>query len=343
MAKYFRVTIESNLQSTFSVVYSTNSNPTSFNHTADIWSETTPYVAATNLTYLQLTDNGGLVVVTDDDVYQIKIEDENGYCNDCTSTAFGEAQLVYSLTGIRLDYSVDYATVIESINPQTLQTEYEDHSAYGDSVTGIGRYYYQDDNPYDGVSPHYYYSNLSPVHSGLSQGSGNIAYLHNDSNSYMEFEEYDQNSGNFIGKYRYYALSGSGGVSGNSDISISSNLNLALGIDNRDTDFPGNAGNTSFTSSDLVYVSGILSYTASFPTGTNVTMSMAIWQVDGTNFSPPNGLNENDGWYVIDSTQEAVEDGTTGQWKFYGEGEGGFYDNFNGFYVKPVIKVPSPN
>lgn len=328
MAKYFRVTIESNLQSTFSVVYSTNSNSTVFDHTADIWSETTPYVAATNLTYLQLTDNGGLVVVTDDDVYQIKIEDENGYCNDCTSTAFGEAQLVYSLTGIQLDYTVDYATVIETTDPYG-NPEYEDHSAYGDSVTGVGRYYYHDDNPYDGISPYNEYS-LSPIYSGLSQGSGNTAYLHNDSNSYIE-----------IGNYRYYALSGSGGVSGNGD--ISSNLNLALEIDNSDTNFPGNAGDTSFTSSDLVYVSGILSYTASFPTGTNVTMSMATWNVDGTNFSPPNGLNENDGWSLIDSYQDAVEDGTTGQWKFSGEGEGSFYNNFNGFYVKPVIKVPSPN
>jgi hypothetical protein len=339
MAKYFRVTIESNLQSTFSVVYSTNSNPTSFDHTADIWSETTPYVAATNLTYLQLTDNGGLVVVTDDDVYQIKIEDENGYCNDCTSTTFGEAQLVYSLTGIQLDYSIDYYTQVESTDFYG-NVVYEDHSGYGDSVTGVGKYYYPDNNPYDGISPHNTF-NLSPIHSGLSQGYGNTAYLHNDSNSYIEVEEYDQTSGNFIGKYRYYALSGSGGVSGNSD--ISSNLNLALEIDNNDTDFSGNAGDFSFTSSDVVYVAALLSYTASFPTGTNVTMSMAVWGVDGTTFSPPNGLNENDGWGVIDSTQEAVEDGTTGQWKFYGEGEGGFYDNFNGFYVKPVIKVPSPN
>lgn len=91
MAKYYRVTITTQLLSTFKVAYSTNSNPTVFNHTAGIWDVSgIPYPSAINLTYNQLTDNGGLMVVVDDDVYRIRIEDENGYCNDCVSDAFGE-------------------------------------------------------------------------------------------------------------------------------------------------------------------------------------------------------------------------------------------------------------
>ena len=90
MAKYFRVTIGTQLISTFKVVYSTESSPTIFNHTAEIYNESNnSYSTATGLTYDQLTDNGGAIVRTDDDVYQIKIEDENNYCTDCVSNAFG--------------------------------------------------------------------------------------------------------------------------------------------------------------------------------------------------------------------------------------------------------------
>ena len=89
MAKYFRVTVTSQLISTFKVVYSTESSPTIFNHTAEIYDESNnSYSTATGLTYDQLTDNGGAIVRTDDDVYQIKIEDENNYCTDCVSNAF---------------------------------------------------------------------------------------------------------------------------------------------------------------------------------------------------------------------------------------------------------------
>jgi hypothetical protein len=92
MAKYYRVTITTQLLSTFKVAYSTNSNPTVFNHTAGIWDVSgAPYTSAINLTYNQLTDNGGLMVVVDDDVFRIRIEDENGYCTDCVSDIFGEA------------------------------------------------------------------------------------------------------------------------------------------------------------------------------------------------------------------------------------------------------------
>tara|TARA_B110000902_G_scaffold47679_1_gene54193 strand:- start:3455 stop:4252 length:798 start_codon:yes stop_codon:yes gene_type:complete len=91
MAKYYRVTITTQLLSTFKVAYSTNSNPTVFNHTAGIWDASgAPYIDCINLTYNQLTDNNGLMVVVDDDVYRIVIEDENGYCIDCVSDVFGE-------------------------------------------------------------------------------------------------------------------------------------------------------------------------------------------------------------------------------------------------------------
>ena len=63
MARYFQIGIGTNLQTTFKVIYSTNGNATTFDHTASIWDENgTPYDPATGLTYEQITDNGGLKV-----------------------------------------------------------------------------------------------------------------------------------------------------------------------------------------------------------------------------------------------------------------------------------------
>ena len=69
MAQYFRVTIGTQLITTFRVVYSTESTPTVFDHTAEIYDESSnSYSTATGLTYDQLTDNGGAIVRTDDDI-----------------------------------------------------------------------------------------------------------------------------------------------------------------------------------------------------------------------------------------------------------------------------------
>ena len=327
MAKYFRVTIGTRLDSLFSVVYSTNSNYTSFNHTADIWSETTPYVAATNLTYDQLTDNGGLIVVTDDDVYKIRIIDQNGYCPDgnCESITFGEAQLTYSLTSLRLDYSVSYYTQIESTDNYG-NPIYEDHSADGDSYAGIGTYYPPDQNPFDSFTPTETFS-LNPIVSGVNSGTGETASLHNDSSTYYEFDNYDGDN-NFLGKYRAYGID-----------------DYTYGFNNSDTNFSGNGGSFSFNAEDTQYIAAGLRYTASFTTGTNVTMSIAAWTDSTSPYTgtPPDGLAEADGWDVLMDGNFAVEDGTTGKWKFSGEAESAYSDSFSYIYVKPVIMVPSPN
>jgi hypothetical protein len=318
MAKYFRVTIESNLQSTFSVVYSTNSNPTSFDHTADIWSETTPYVAATNLTYLQLTDNGGLVVVTDDDVYQIKIEDENDYCNDCTSTAYGVAQVIYSLGNIRFDYEVD-AMAYEEDNIMT--PGYDESQEHYTSLGSTPNYpctysiYSAQANP-----QHYTFSPVSPITSGNGQ-SGNNIIIFDPSNGYDLAGD-----GNL-----WYSLSGSTGYSGNSDLSgnVARTSDLAIGINNSDIDYHSYFFSWDEVQNLMVY----LSFTAYFPTGTNVTMS-AVYATG----NPTTGL---DGNWSLDSV-EVSESGTTGVWNFASEGSDGYFDSGTGnFFAKPVIKLGS--
>jgi len=319
MAKYFRVTIESSLYSTFSVVYSTNSNPNVFNHTADIWSETTPYVAATNLTYLQLTDNGGLVVVTDDDVYQIKIEDENGYCNDCTSTNFGVAQVIYSLDNIRFDYEVD-ANAYEEDNLMT--PSYNEEQEHSTSLGSTPNY----PCTYTIISAQsnqetYNFSPVSPITSGNGQSGDNVI-IFDPSNGYDLADD-----GNL-----WYSLSGSTGYSGNSDLSgnVARTSDLAIGMNNSDVDY-----HSYFFSWDEVQnLTGYLSFTAYFPTGTNVTMSAVYASGD-----PTTGL---DGNWTLDNV-EVSESGTTGVWNFLPEGGEGYFDSGGGnsFFAKPVIKLGS--
>ncbi len=90
--KYFRVTIGTRLDSVFSIVYDTVSNTNTFDHTASIYdSSTNTYSDAANITYDQLTNEGGAIVRTDDDIYKLKIIDENNYCSDCISEEFGTA------------------------------------------------------------------------------------------------------------------------------------------------------------------------------------------------------------------------------------------------------------
>ena len=90
MAKYFRVTIGTSLQSTFSIKYSTTGNSSVYDHTADIYNlSNNTYSTATNVSYNQLTDNGGAIVRTDNDVYKLTIIDQNGHCSNCTSEAYG--------------------------------------------------------------------------------------------------------------------------------------------------------------------------------------------------------------------------------------------------------------
>ena len=95
MSKYFRVTIGTRLDSTFSIKYSTISNSSTYDHTADIYNPTSEtYSTATNISYSQLTDNGGAIVRTDDDVYKLTIVDQNGYCNNCISEEFGTIPVI---------------------------------------------------------------------------------------------------------------------------------------------------------------------------------------------------------------------------------------------------------
>lgn len=316
MARYFQIGIGTNLQTTFKVIYSTNGNATTFDHTASIWDEDgVPYDPATGLTNEQIMDNGGLKVFTDDDVYQVRVIDENGYCSDvdnsnCTSIVYGTSQVIYSLSGIRLDRELSaFNTVGSQNNDLSLQ-----------SITNSGYY------SINGTVNTYYGAgtaggNVNPVQNNRSQ-SGNNTKTFDSSSGY--------NFGN-PGGALWYSLSGSDGYSGNTDPFGSRTSDIAYGMSINDFTTPTSFG---FSYEDAQNALAYLYFTASFATGTNVTMSVAY---ASSNSNPSTELDSD--WVLDDAI--AVEDGSTGLWKFSPSGSSISFTSNTGdtSWAKPVIKA----
>ena len=192
MAKYFRVTIGTQLISTFKVVYSTESSPTIFNHTAEIYNESNnSYSTATGLTYDQLTDNGGAIVRTDDDVYQIKIEDENNYCTDCVSNAFG-----IPAPGI----------LLETIEPSGTGTTYQNVNGSLTSYAGESRRllfeYTSDDGPYgDFQISNIYFASNSSLDNYDSRNNNNFQTSRDQESQYSSVTWYTIDGGSTGGRW----------------------------------------------------------------------------------------------------------------------------------------------
>ena len=90
--KYFKTTIGTRLDSTFKIVYDLTSSLLNFTNTASIYDRSAnTYSPAVNVTYDELTEEGAAIVRTDNGISQLKIEDENDYCSDCTSNVFQTA------------------------------------------------------------------------------------------------------------------------------------------------------------------------------------------------------------------------------------------------------------
>lgn len=192
MAKYFRVTVTSQLISTFKVVYSTESSPTIFNHTAEIYDESNnSYSTATGLTYGQLTDNGGAIVRTDDDVYQIKIEDENNYCTDCVSNAFG-----IPAPGI----------LLETITPSGTGTTYQNVNGSLTAYAGESRRllfeYTSDDGPYgDFQISNIYFASNSSLDNYDSRNNNNFQTSRDQESQYSNVTWYTIDGGSTGGRW----------------------------------------------------------------------------------------------------------------------------------------------
>jgi len=309
--KYFKVTIGTRLDSTFKIVYNLTSSLLDFNNTASIYDRSAnTYSPAVNVTYDELTEEGAAIVRTDDDVYQLKIEDENDYCADCTSNSFGVFQVTYSLSGIRLDRELSAFNTVGG----------QDNNLYLESVSNSG--YYSINGTVDTTyGPGTAGGNVNPVQNNRSQ-SGNNTKTFDSSSGY--------NFGN-PGGGLWYSLSGSDGYSGNTTPFGSRASDIAYGMSLSDFTQPADFG---FTYEDAEEAFAYLSFTASFATGTNVTMSVAY---ASGNSNPSTELDSD--WVLDDA--EAVEDGSTGLWKFSPSGSSISFSSNTGdtSWAKPVIKI----
>ena len=228
-------------------------------------------------------------------------------------------ELIYSITNLNLNYQWD-ATSLTSNDTITINTK-----------NGTGTYYPDGGTP-QSLSPQSFQTNrsISSPNSVFFTGSNGV-------------DKFGINQ-------LWYEISGSGGLATNNNYSggsgiISSpyfrNTDLALNFDFVDVDNnPG--GSYSFNYDDTDYIAPQLDYTASFPTGTNVTCSMAIYSETSPSTAPL-GLASS-GWILIDpqsfpfKSNNGIESPDhPGEWHVTVFEETSFFSAFGPVFVKPVF------
>ena len=213
MAKYFRVTIGTRLDSVFSIVYDTVTNVNTFNHTASIYDNlTNTYSEASDITYDQLTDDGGAIVRTDDDVYKLKIIDENDYCNDCTSEEYGTIPTPPSNSPSNSTITIDNIY------------SYSGGSTYPVSNTYSGTLPQDYNNLPSGTYPGEYYYQTTSNKWGYSHRIVN----NSTSDLYIRLQAFTFNSGTKVASayaHVLFSMGGSGGSTSATDFVIDSTFN----------------------------------------------------------------------------------------------------------------------
>jgi len=230
---------------------------------------------------------------------------------------FGRREYTYGISNFNLNYEWD-ATDINTGDTITVNTK-----------NGTGTY-----TPSGGTP-----QSLSPqsLATNKAQISPNTIYMT------------ESNGANKFGNGQlWYEISGSGGLGTNrnwtqgSSIVSFRNSDLAYDFDFADVDNnPG--GVYSFDYDDTNYIAPRVDYTASFPTGTNVTCSAAIYSEASPNDNAPTGLASS-GWILIDpqDSQYKSNNGVespdhAGEWHVTVSDETTFYSTFGPVFVKIAI------
>lgn len=235
------------------------------------------------------------------------------------SKYFGALEYVYSISNLSLNY--EWGAISGDTNDSiTINTK-----------NGTGTYTPDGGSP-QSLSPQSFQTNrsISSPNSVFFTGSNGVDKFGNNQ--------------------LWYEISGSGGLATNNNYSggsgiISSpyfrNTDLALNFDFVDVD--NNPGSIySFNYDDTDYITPQLDYTASFPTGTNVTCSAAIYS-EASPSTAPLGLASS-GWILIDphdiqfKSNNGVESPDhPGEWHVTVIGETSFFSTFGPVFVKPVF------
>lgn len=90
MAKYYRVSVTGeNYAGMYDVSYSLTSSQSTY--TFANLADTSPVTQSISMSYAQMTDDGGIEIEVPDGIYKLKIEDQDGFCPEVTSSILGEA------------------------------------------------------------------------------------------------------------------------------------------------------------------------------------------------------------------------------------------------------------
>ena len=184
MAKYYRVSITGeNYAGLFDVKYSLTSSQSTYTF-ADI-AGTSPVTQSISMSYADMTDNGGLEVEVPDGVYKLKIEDQEGYCSDVTSSILGEASGNVSGSGDNT-YYLSTGFISEGENCGSAYIVSNQVSSDASSIAlGLNQIVYDNGSIFMGNSLYYIVNTQATINPGTGS-AGSFYYWQIDNSGQVE-------------------------------------------------------------------------------------------------------------------------------------------------------------
>lgn len=184
MAKYYRVSITGeNYAGLFDVKYSLTSSQSTYTF-ANI-AGTSPVTQSISMSYADMTDNGGLEVEVPDGVYKLKIEDQEGYCSDVTSSILGEASGNVSGSGDNT-YYLSTGFISEGDNCGSTYIVNNQVSSDASSIAlGLNQIVYEDGSIFMGNSKYYIVNTQATINPGTGS-AGSFYYWQIDNSGQVE-------------------------------------------------------------------------------------------------------------------------------------------------------------
>jgi hypothetical protein len=194
MAKYYKVSITGeNYAGLFDVKYSLTSSQSTYTF-ANI-AGTSPVTQSISMSYADMTDNGGLEVEVPDGVYKLKIEDQEGYCSDVTSSILGEASGAVSGSGTTTYYlSTGFSD--EGDNCGSIYIVNNEVSSDASSIAlGLNSIVYEDGSIFKGYNLYYIVNTQAMINPGTGSAGSFYYWQINNLGEVEDVVQYNCGSG----------------------------------------------------------------------------------------------------------------------------------------------------
>ena len=180
MAKYFRVTVEGeNYASLYDISYSLTSSQLSYTF-ANI-ADTSPVTQSISMSYYEMTTDGGVEVEVPDGVYKLKIEDQEGFCPDITSSVIGD----FSGSGAN-DYYLSQGFLADGDNCGNVYIVSNQVTSDASSIAlGLNQTVYDNGQIFQGNSLYYIVNTQATINPGTGS-AGSFYYWQIDNNGNIE-------------------------------------------------------------------------------------------------------------------------------------------------------------